>query len=1003
MSYRRALLTRWSRRDRLAVVVIAAVTVLLVGTTLVVAAAGAETRQLSRSVEDSGTVVSYDDPATARAVAPPPAAVLPVATVTTGDGERATVVGVPANASGNVTTLLPAAPPPGTVTGPRSETVRLVGRTGAVDARSWPRTREGIVPGWWHVARPETVAELGPTRALVVYPSADDGPERQGGTTVPLVGVPTFFVVGTRGVLTTVLGIGAGAGILVGVVVYSITRMTVADRRTTIGVLRATGLGPWRVLVLFAGRGLVLSVVGVVAGYAGGVIVTNAAVSLAVTAGAPTTLSLRVTPAVVRVIGPVLLGLVSVGGGAAALATLPAVTAAPAAVSGHPTSRSTRGEGERELWSRVTPELLDTTAVVPTAATLSVFVAMALVAVALGGMLAPLASAEQSTVVQSGAAHPVSSRVDADYARLLRESRQRASPEILVFSAVDGQVFLTRGANYSAFAAVTDARLTAGRPPQGPGEAVVGTDLATGLGIDANETLLLGGSNRPAVTRVRIVGVYRTPGLYDDQLLVPLRTARHLSTVGPDRVNIIRVAGTGATPGTASTPTPAAPGVVVTDVSVPATVAGGDRFRVTVALRNVRSTPVSRELTARVANRTKKRTVTVPSGTTKRVSFGFRAPDGRTGTYTVRVGDRRRTIDVVRADILRLSPLPSRGPPNASLRVRVVDGTGHPVANTTVAMGNLTVTTDADGRVVLPTPAPGTYRLTASKPGYPTVEREFVVRSDARRRLVATVTVTPTRPSAMRRPTAVVELYNPWQQPVTRRIAVDGPVEERQTSVTVPPGERRQTSVALARTIPGRHTVTARADGRRLAATTYHVQGDQRLVSVIAASGAYDTAATGGIGQAATYVLGNLEVLVATLVALTALVTVACMVAVFARAVHARRRTLAIHRACGATPRQVLALVLADVVRIASPATALALLVGYAGVWTLTRLGVFTAFGVTLRPPTSVPLLASVVGGALVLSVVGAVAATATVIRVPPTRLFESGRGPVASRGDDDG
>ena len=97
MTYRRALVGRWSRRDRLAVLVVATIVALLVGSALVVLTAGGETTRLAADINASGTVTLYDDPDTARAAAGPETLVAPLARVTVRD-RPVTVLGVPADA-----------------------------------------------------------------------------------------------------------------------------------------------------------------------------------------------------------------------------------------------------------------------------------------------------------------------------------------------------------------------------------------------------------------------------------------------------------------------------------------------------------------------------------------------------------------------------------------------------------------------------------------------------------------------------------------------------------------------------------------------------------------------------------------------------------------------------------------------------------------------------------------------------------------------------------------
>ena len=948
MTYRRSLLTRWSRRDRLAVLVVATVVALLVGSTLVVVTAADETTRLAAHLNSTGTVAAYDDPAAARATAPADALVLPTATATL-DGEPVTVVGVP-ESDPPPGIPIPEPPDPGAVrassaatatsspntTLPTNATLSLAGESRTVQVRTVPRESTGVVPSWWYVGNTETVENLGTTGVVVVTPNEANGAGVDSSARdAPLVGGLPFFVQGTEQLLAGLAAVTGGVAVLVVVVVFSVTRMTVEDRLATLAVLRATGLNRRRLVALFAARAAVLTAVAVLAGAAAGVVLTNAAVNAAVFAGLPTTLSLQVTPRAAGLLGPALLAVLGVSVAAGTAATLPAARASPATLARRAEGATTDGNDlppfehlpKPAVPERLRPELLPVEAIVPTAATLAVFVAVVLVALTMASTVAPLSTPDETTVVQSGSGNPWSSRVDADYATALRGSGVDASPEVLVFSVVDGDPFLTRGVAFDAFANVSQASLVRGRAPETPEEAVVGQGLARSTGLDVGEGFALGGGNRASFARVTVVGVYRAPGLYDDHLLVPLSTARHLSNTGPGSVNLIRVSGnqtpTEGRPGTTPGGTPTPPG------EVPGT-----------------ETP----------------TVT---------------PDGPT---------------------LRFASVPDAGPPDATFLVTVRDEAGRPVGNATVSLGPRTVSTNGEGRATVTLPESGSYRLTASKRGYANASSPFEVSPGAGRRLTGSLTVASDGLGPLDRPVVSLALTNPWNRTLSRRVAVAG-AGTRERVVELGPGETRTTEVELDRPGPGTHRVTATIDGRRVAATTVTVRGDDRVVAALATGGRTETVDS-GLGRAASTAFGNLRVLLGTLVALAGAAAMATTTAAFARAVHSRRRTVGVYRATGATPRQLFVTVLGDAARIAAPATLLALVLGYAGTWLLARVGILTAFGVSLVPSVSVPALAATAAGTLVLALAGAAVAAAGLVRARPADLFDRGVGPGDAGGD---
>ena len=1003
MSYRLALVGRWSRRDRLAVVVVATLVALLVGSAVVVLAAGAETTRLAADINASGSVTLYDNPARAPATGSSEVVVAPLARVTVGE-QNVTLLGVPPD-SGNGSALGVGAPPDGTVHGlsaltdgtvDTGTTVTLTGPDGTVTRTVRPRGETGPVPPWWAVTSLETVEAVGTTDVVVVDRGSTGVRELRGPppNDAPLVSVFAFFVAGTDQLVGGLGALTVGTAVLVVVVVFSVTRMTVRDRLETLAVLRATGLSARRLLALFGVRVALLAGVGVAVGAAAGVVLTNAAVNAAVFLGVPTTLSLRITPTVFGVLAPAVVVVWLVGVSAGLVATLPAARRSPAALDRQARRGATdRSAGSGRLsWLR--PDLLPANAVVPTAATLAVFVGVVLVSTSAVGAVAPLEAESEGTVLQDGASHPWASRVDADYSQALRAEGVPASGEVYVFSVVDGEPFFTRGANFTAFASVSNAGLTVGRAPRGPAEAVVGRDLARSNGIDVGDRLLLGGSDRSGFARVRVVGQYRAPGVFDDQLVVPLRTARHLSRVRPGDVNVVRFAhgnvsgSSDGSPSNSGTVTPTDRGLKVRGLSVPATVSTNQSLSAEIVVTNPGATTASQTVTVTAGPATASQRLSLGPGQRRTVSISLGSL--RPGRYTVRVADLTRNVTVVAGRPLALSPVPDRGPPNATLRLRVTNDSDQPVANATVTAGDTTAKTGPGGRTTLRLPTSGEITITATAEGYASVTQSVRIVDGIDRQPVGRLLVSPTRATLVDPPTATLTASNPWNRSLTRTLELG----DAAWTVTLAPGERVQRSTTLPRTGTGTQRVRATADGAVIARTSYEVTGDERVVAALA-TGGYQVASS-GLGQAASSALGNLRVLLGTLVGLAGLATVATTTAAFARTVHARRHTIGVYRATGATPRQVLGVILADAGRIALVATGLSLVVGFVATWLLARLDVLSAFGVALVPSVSPVTLLVTAAVSLLLALLGATVATLGLVRAQPTALF-------ADTGDDGG
>jgi ABC-type lipoprotein release transport system permease subunit len=953
----------------------------LVGTTLLVLAAGTQTATIAAQFDSPGSVTAHDSPAAA-AASDADVIVLPL-----GQANGTTVVGIPENAS--------------------------VGEVSLRDA----------VPPDWEVTSPDRVdASDG---ALAVHPNPSDGSARTGNaegsnassvtgavrTAVPNEGVPllsalAFFIAGTGQALVVVAVAAACGGLLVAVTTYSVTRMSVRDRRPTIRVVRATGGRPRTVLGLFAARAGLLTAVGVALGYAVGVIATNAAVNVAVATGLPTSLAVEVSPRAVRVLVPLFAALVAVGVGSGVAAAWHAARAPPGSLTDPVGGRATGGETGvlARIQEAVRPRILGWRPLVPTAATLTAFVLFIGLAAGLAGVAAPISggsspagglvdagtAASTTTIVQPGSTHPVSSRLPEGYADALRARGADASPEILLFEVLDGQPVPARGANYTAFAQVTDADLARGRAPQRSDEAIVGADAAATLDLAVGDRILLGGSTRPAVTRVEVVGTFEAAGPFDDQVVVPLATARGLGSLGSDQVNLIRTTDIPDADESTEDSTDGT-GVGVTDVSTPERVAANGTLQVGVTVRN--DSPSQQSTSVTVSYRGMTRTIETDlqpqQGARRTVTF----PAGPPGQYVVGAGDANTSVTVSPRDAISLSGVPEAAPPGSEPLVRVVNASGAPTSATvTVANGtwNRSARARGNGRVRLPLPATaGPYTVTArTANGSTSVDIE--VTPDARRELETSLGVRPSSPSTLVRPTVTLSLSNPWNRSLSPGVRLTGPGTTLGREVTVGSGESERLSTELPRRPPGTYTVrgTLSGDGDRALNTTYRVTGDDRIVAALATSG---RTGSSGIGQAIEVAFGNLGLLVGTLVVLAALMTVGGTTAAFAAAVAARRRTLGVYRATGATPARVARLVLADALRIGIVAAIIAVALASVALAGLGAADLLVVFGVRIGFPTPAVLLVCAAGAVLLTLVAAGLALIAT-LRAPVGELL-SGTG----------
>lgn len=972
----RPLLTRWTRQDRLALVVVVLAVAFLTGTTVVLTAASAESTGLAGQFSPDAVVAETAGPTqsdasfglltasgeadqTYTSIGNAPEPPLPRL-----DATRRVLLESPT--TGIRTVTMPGRTLPTHLILTTEQATRTLPVT-EVEART-------VFPPHWLRVNETVLGTLGDPTQIALYPDPKEPIPTQGS---PLPSVLPFLLAGTNQIQAILVLTSVGAAVLVGVTLFSVTRTTIRERSHTLGVLRTTGATPTKIAGVVLARVLALTGVGLLVGYALGVIGPNFVVNASVYAGLPVTLTTTVTPAVIAVLVPTYAIVLATAAVAALLAAWPALRSPPAQLLGDkttgPITSQSRSGSRLPTW--LTPTLLDPRTIVPATAILAALVAFLLVLLAVGGAVAPL-TGEGATITEPGATHPVASSVPEGYADVLGSAGIPASPELLLFSVRDGEPFLTRGANFSAFRSVREVHLTEGHKPSERGQAVIGEDLARGLDLERGDTILLGGSTAVAATRVQIVGVYSGPGLVDDQLVVPLATGWHLSSKPRGAVQYIRTAG--ALPEETDTDRP-----LVVHVEQPSQVLAGESVVIEVTLANPTETQQTRELTASLGFSRTTRTVTLPAFSQRTLTLELQAPPP--GKATLVVDGRERKITVVDPAALGLGGLPDTVPVGSEPQLTVNTAAGEAVANATISVGDRTYRTGPDGTVRVEFSETGTHTLTVTANDR-RLTCEISVQANASRELLTTLAVTPSDPTVLTPLQARLTVRNPWADSLTRTFTLSTRRGTHRLEVTVPPGERVTRSVALGRFDVGEFTVSLQRDDRTVSETSVTITGDDRLASALATQGR--TGAGSTLGQAAAALLGNVWVVAAILLVLAAALGIGSSTAVFARAVAARRHTIGVHRATGASPRRVLGIVLADALRLGVPATVLAILLGTGAVLALGEAGQLVAFGIRLSPGLDPLSLLGIAAIALGILLVGAGIAAIRLVRQPPTDLL---------------
>ncbi|MFB9808965.1 ABC transporter permease [Haladaptatus pallidirubidus] len=635
--------------------------------------------------------------------------------------------------------------------------------------------------------------------------------------------------------------------------------------------------------------------------------------------------------------------------------------------------------GSQWLSERFSLTFLDWRALLPSTATLAVFATVVIVGASVAGVLAPLMNTGNSTITEPGAAHPIASKVPSSYADTLQEQGTAASPELLLFTVHNGNSLLVRGVEFESFATLSDARMTNGHAPQSPNEAVIGADIAKQRDIQVGDSITLGGSTAPSFTRVTVVGTYSAPGMYDDQLLVPLQTGQHLSLADPGMVHFIR------TTKQVSTAPQTQSNYTILDVTAPERVAVTETLPVRVRVQNFGSEAITRTIRVRVGEETNKTTVQLEAHAQRTVTL--HVPVRKPGTQRVQVGNQTTSVTVLPQNALRVDGLPSSAPPSSNPQVTVTNATGNPVSNASLSIGKQTVETNQNGRVRVPLDEPGTQTLTVQHRDQ-SITKTINVSETASRTLVGQVRIHPDRPSIAVRPRAHVSLYNPWETNVSKEVVLSTAGKQRTRTVSIAPGTNQSTQIQLARIAPGSYTIRLLASGQTLDTDNYTVSGDERIVSAYANQGTYS--GSSGIGSILETAFGNLTFLVGILSVLAGFMTIGSTTATFAQAIHARRQAIGVHRAVGAVPNQVARLILIDAFKIGAVATVIALSSAIVTTALLAWTGFLTVFGIQITPEITLTVIGVVLCGELMIILFSALLVTLGLLRQQPVSLFTS-------------
>jgi len=556
-----------------------------------------------------------------------------------------------------------------------------------------------------------------------------------------------------------------------------------------------------------------------------------------------------------------------------------------------------------------------------------------------------------------------------------------ASPEIFVPTQLGGQAVMARGIAWDNVQHLEQLTVTSGNPPSGEGDAMVGNRLANRLDVSAGDRLTLPSAYSASVTRVEVTGVFAGGGLLEDELLLGLDTARGMTRLDADRVNMVRYERTN------TTVDPSVPdGVEVTSLDLePEDPVPFEPVTVRVGLVNFGDVAKTDRVSVRVNGDTVADAwPTVPARSTAKAELSFNAPKQGVNRVDVNPTTRPESSDPA----FRIEA-PEVVTTDGPFTVSIGDEEGNRAAGVTVRAHGVENTTNAEGQAGLELTEPGNRTLVASGPDGRAARPLLVVDpGDLNRAKVVPQSIAgPQQLTAGERFRGVIDLVNLGGEAfdgrpklsvgnetrnLTRVVLLSGqsariPVEldlDEGVHELGPPGRNLTVTV----TSPG--DVSSAGNGTNGSETGPSIEEllERRREQAQTASGTGQSATQAFLGDTFGNLNAALTVIVTATVLHAGLVTV---VAVF-RQVEERNANLGTLTAMGASRGATRNRGLREYAIVGLPAALAGTTLGLAVAWLGAQQGLLTGFGHALVPRTSIGFVLRVVAAALATTLLAA-------------------------------
>ncbi|UCE91173.1 MAG: FtsX-like permease family protein [Methanobacteriota archaeon] len=608
-------------------------------------------------------------------------------------------------------------------------------------------------------------------------------------------------------------------------------------------------------------------------------------------------------------------------------------------------------------------------------------------------------------VLSADAATIFSSRVDEALVQSLlsQDAVTAAWAEVVALSAWNGKAFIVRGmslAGASTSFPFSSLEIQASSSLENGRSALIGSRLLDRLEIDVPYTLPLTGSYSSRVEFVEAVGSFDSGTYLDDEMLVHLDVARHLCGMPEGTASAIGVA-TDDPEWLADVLAPEGARFALFDVGSSKTaVVIGEEVTVSAEVANWGSE--GGDATLQIGEGSAildEMTETVAASSTATVTSTLTFSSLGTHTIDVRLMGTmamRSSLNISVVEPFLTISAPSRAIVGAVVEASVLTHAGEPVAGAAVGYSvgedSGTLLTDDAGNVGIPATHAGEMTITASSPGLDgdTATVEVVDLSsypDDFLPVVRSFSISSAVVSEQDDVIVSVVVENNGAVAGWYELSIYVDSSEHSTlNLSLGPAGMRSVPIVLNGLRVGSHTIRAGTYSHEVIVEPWYAD-EPDLVQLVIRYGGTGTLSSSSaipIYQAAKVSEGNIAVALFSIGAISGLLSMLAISAVFAKEVHEGRDTLGILRTLGASSSNIRRMVLFQAFAGALSGSAIGIAAGIAAAISLVSSGAFLIFGHEIAIQIDASLLAPIAFGAVTISALSALASAEAAVRETP-------------------